>query len=386
VLQRILSKQFVETTSERDADIIAVAEVSSVWCVNLAMVRGGRHLGDKAFFPANVHEADRWSMLDAFIEQHYAERAAPHSVIIDGEFDTSDWQEYLVAGAGRAVKIVSRPIGEARQWMAMAQKNAEYAIAQRLADRASHESKLRALNEVLALDGDDAVKRIECFDISHTMGESTVASCVVFDQGAMQSSQYRIYNITGITAGDDYAAMKDALTRRYKKVAEALMEEAKEEDAKSRPRPDLVLIDGGKGQLSVAEEVMRELGLAEILLIGVAKGEERKPGLETLIFGADSARPREELHLPKDNVGFHLIQQIRDEAHRFAITGHRARRAKTRNTSRLEDIKGIGPKRRKALLQQFGGLQGVQSASVEDLSQVEGISRELAEQIYAELH
>jgi excinuclease ABC subunit C len=207
----------------------------------------------------------------------------------------------------------------------------------------------------------------------------------VFDQGAMQSSQYRLYNITGITGGDDYAAMKNALTRRYKKVAEAAEEEADGKE-NTRPRPDLVLIDGGKGQLGIAEEVMRELGLADILLIGVAKGEERKPGMETLIFGADSARPREELHLPKDNVGFHLVQQIRDEAHRFAITGHRARRAKTRNTSRLEDIKGVGPKRRKALLQQFGGIQGVQSASVEDLTGVEGISRELAEQIYGELH
>jgi excinuclease ABC subunit C len=385
VLQKILSKQFVETTSERDADIIAVAESAGVWCVNLAMVRGGRHLGDKPFFPANVHEPDRWSMLDAFIEQHYAERAAPQSVIVDGEFDTADWQEYLTLGAGRQVRVVSRPVGEVRQWMLMATKNAEYAIGQRLADRASHEAKLRALNALLGLDDEDAVKRVECFDISHTMGESTVASCVVFDQGAMQSSQYRLYNITGITGGDDYAAMKNALTRRYKKVAEAVEEEMDGKE-NTRPRPDLVLIDGGKGQLGIAEEVMRELGLADILLIGVAKGEERKPGMETLIFGADSARPREELHLPKDNVGFHLVQQIRDEAHRFAITGHRARRAKTRNTSRLEDIKGVGPKRRKALLQQFGGIQGVQSASVEDLTGVEGISRELAEQIYGELH
>jgi excinuclease ABC subunit C len=391
VLQRILSKQFVETTSERDADIIAVASNGAMWCVNLAMVRGGRHLGDKAFFPANVHEGDRWSILDAFIEQHYAERAAPPSLIVDGEnekWDTTEWQESLTAGAGRDVRIVLRPIGEARQWMAMAAKNAEYAIGQRLADRASHEAKLRRLNEMLSIDGADAgdsIKRIECFDISHTMGESTVASCVVFDQGAMQSSQYRLYNITGITPGDDYAAMKNALTRRYKKVAEAAEDESDSKE-NSRPRPDLVLIDGGKGQLGIAEEVMRELGLADILLIGVAKGEERKPGMETLIFGADSARPREELHLPKDNVGFHLIQQIRDEAHRFAITGHRARRAKTRNTSRLEDIKGVGPKRRKALLQQFGGLQGVAAASVEDLSGVEGISRELAEAIYAELH
>jgi excinuclease ABC subunit C len=378
VLQRILSKQFVETTSERDADIIAVVEASGTWCVNLAMVRGGRHLGDKPFFPANVHDADRWSIIDAFVEQHYAERVAPPSVIVEGDYDCSEWEESLSAGAGRSVKVVTRLQGEARQWMSMAVKNAQFAIGQRLADRASQEAKIRVLNETLGLDG---IARIECFDISHTMGEATVASCVVFDQGAMQSSQYRLYNITGITPGDDYAAMRDALTRRYKKIAEQ-----PEDEATPRPRPDLVLIDGGKGQLSVAEEVMSELGLADIQLIGVAKGEDRKAGLETLIFGIHGARSREELHLPNDNVGFHLIQQIRDEAHRFAITGHRARRGKKRNTSTLEGVKGVGPKRRKALLQQFGGLQGVTSASVEDLLKVEGISRELAEAIYHELH
>ena len=381
VLQRILSKQFVETTSERDADIIAVAESSGTWCVNLAMVRGGRHLGDKPFFPANVHAPDHASMLEAFITQHYVDQSPPASIVIDGDFDTLDWQETLSGLAGRQVRVVSRPIGEARQWMLMATKNAAYAIAQRLADRASQDAKIRALNDVLGSEGGSPIERVECFDVSHTMGEATVASCVVFDQGAMQSSQYRTYNITGITPGDDYAAMRDVLTRRYKKVAEQ-----PEDETAPRPRPDLVLIDGGKGQLSVAEEVMTELGLSDILLIGVAKGEERKPGLETLIFGVHSARPREELHLEKDNIGFHLIQQIRDEAHRFAITGHRARRGKKRNTSRLEDVKGVGPKRRKALLQQFGGLQGVTSASVEDLSNVEGISRELAEVIYNELH
>jgi excinuclease ABC subunit C len=381
VLQHILSKQFVETTSERDADIIAVAESSGTWCVNLAMVRGGRHLGDKPFFPANVHAPDHASMLEAFITQHYADQSPPASIIVDGDFNTGDWQETLSGLAGRQVRVVSRPIGEARQWMLMAAKNASYAIARRLADRASQDAKIRALNDALGSDGVPPIERVECFDVSHTMGEATVASCVVFDQGAMQSSQYRIYNITGITPGDDYAAMRNALTRRYKKVAEQ-----PEDETAPRPRPDLVLIDGGKGQLSVAEEVMTELGLGDILLIGVAKGEERKPGLETLIFGIHSARPREELHLEKDNLGFHLIQQIRDEAHRFAITGHRARRGKKRNTSRLEDVKGVGPKRRKALLQQFGGLQGVISASVEDLSKVEGISRELAEVIYNELH
>ena len=243
-----------------------------------------------------------------------------------------------------------------------------------MADKVSQEKKLIAMQEALGM---DQLQRVECFDISHTMGEATVASCVVFDRGAMQSSEYRRFNITGITPGDDYAAMRDALTRRYKKLAEQA-----EDEALTRLKPDLILIDGGKGQLGVAEEVMTELGLADIQLIGVAKGEDRKPGLETLIIGLT----RHELHLPKDNPGFHLIQQIRDEAHRFAITGHRARRAKARNTSRLEDIVGVGPKRRKALLAQFGGLQGVASASVDDLTKVDGISKELAELIYSNFH
>ncbi len=381
VLQQILAKQFVDTTSERDADVIAVAEASGTWCVNLAMVRGGRHLGDKPFFPANVQHADKSTTLEAFIAQHYLEQTPPASIIIDAELGIDEWQQWLSQHAGRQVRIVTRPIGESRQWMLMAAKNALYAIGQRLADRASQEVKLRSLNQTLIGDSETSILRIECFDVSHTMGEATVASCVVFDQGAMQSSQYRIYNITDITPGDDYAAMRDALTRRYKKLAEQ-----PDDNLTPRARPDLILIDGGKGQLTVAEEVMSELGLADILLIGVAKGEARRPGLETLIFSVHSARPREELHLATDNVGFHLIQQIRDEAHRFAVTGHRARRGKKRNTSSLEAVKGVGSKRRKALLQKFGGLQGVTSASIEDLSKVEGISRELAEIIYNELH
>jgi excinuclease ABC subunit C len=390
VLQHVLSKQFVETTSERDADIIAVAELSNIWCVNLAMVRGGRHLGDKAFFPTNVHAPDRASMLNAFIDQHYGDHAPPASVVVEGDFESAqyeDWQETLSTFANRRVRLVSRPNGEARQWVMMAVKNARYAIAQRLADRASQEAKARSLNEALGVEG---IARIECFDISHTMGEATVASCVVYDTGAMQSGQYRTYNISGITPGDDYAAMREALTRRYKKLAERLESELAPDSGEGAggdlKRPDLVLIDGGKGQLGVAEEVMSELGLADILLLGVAKGEERKPGLETLIFGVHSARPREELHLPTDNQGFHLVQQIRDEAHRFAITGHRARRGKARKSSRLEDVKGVGPKRRKALIQTFGGLQGVRDATVDDLARVEGISRELAEEIYNAFH
>ena len=372
-LQRVLTKQFVESSSERDVDVIAGQEVSGIWCVNLVMIRGGRHLGDKSFFPVNAAEADLQIIVSAFIDQHYGAQTPPPLLILDGKFETSEWQEMLSETAGRRVNIVTHPKGEGKVWMAMASKNARFAIEQRLAEKASQETRLALMQEALQI---DSLQRVECFDISHTMGEATVASCVVFDRGAMQPSQYRLYNIAGITPGDDYAAMRDVLVRRYKKLAEQ-----PEEDSQPRPRPDLVLIDGGKGQLGIAEEVMNELGLCDIQLIGVAKGEERRPGLETLIFG----NTRRELHLPKDNAGFHLIQQIRDEAHRFAITGHRARRAKKRNTSRLEDIAGVGPKRRKALLAQFGGLQGVAAASIDDLANVEGISRNMAEAIYSEL-
>ena len=373
-LQRVLTKQFVESSSERDVDVIAGQEMSGTWCVNLVMIRGGRHLGDKSFFPVNAGDADLQTIISAFVDQHYSTQMPPAQLIMEGKFETDEWQQALAEIAGRKVTIVTRPIGEGKMWMGMASKNARYALEQRMAEKASQEKRLLLMQEALEM---DILQRVECFDISHTMGEATVASCVVFDHGAMQPSQYRLYNITGITPGDDYAAMRDVLLRRYKKIAEQ-----REDEAAPHLRPDLVLIDGGKGQLGVAEEVMNELGLSEIQLIGVAKGEDRKPGLETLIFG----NTRRQLHLPKENVGFHLIQQIRDEAHRFAITGHRARRAKKRNTSRLEDIVGVGPKRRKALLAQFGGLQGVTAASIDDLANVDGISRDMAETIYNEFH
>lgn len=373
-LQRVLTKQFVESSSERDVDVIAALEIAGTWCVNLVMIRGGRHLGDKSMFPVNATDADLQIIVGAFIDQHYSAQTPPAQLILDGKFDISEWQESLAEAAGRKVAIVTRPSGEGKVWMAMAAKNAKFAIEQRLAERATQEKRLQLMQEALDMAW---LQRVECFDISHTMGEATVASCVVFDHGAMQPSQFRLYNISGITPGDDYAAMRDVLSRRYKKIAEQ-----PEHETELRPRPDLVLIDGGKGQLGIGEEVMNELGLNDIQLVGVAKGEERKPGLETLIFG----NTRRELHLPKDHAGFHLIQQIRDEAHRFAITGHRARRAKKRNTSRLEDISGVGPKRRKALLAQFGGLQGVISAGIDDLASVEGISRHMAETIYNELH
>jgi excinuclease ABC subunit C len=278
-------------------------------------------------------------------------------------------EEVLSQQAGRKVKINTNPIGDKRVWLKMAQTNAELALGQRAATSANQEAKLMALREALHLP--ESTERIECFDISHTMGEATIGSCVVFDRGDMQNSEYRRYNVTGITPGDDYAAMRDVLTRRYKKVA-----------AGEGVRPDLIFIDGGKGQLSVAVEVMAEVGLEDILLVGIAKGEARKPGLETMIF-SDTG---EMLNLEKDNKGLHLLQQIRDEAHRFAITGHRAKRAKARLQSSLEDIEGVGAKRRKALLTRFGGLDGVKNASIDELSQVDGISLSLAEKIYGEFH
>ncbi|HEX4858881.1 MAG TPA: excinuclease ABC subunit UvrC [Usitatibacteraceae bacterium] len=373
-LQRIAASQFVETRHTRDADVIAAVSVSGIWCVNLVMIRAGRHLGDKSFFPGNARDADESLVIGAFLDQHYAGQTPPARVIVDGDFDAEGISAGLSEVAGHEVRLVARPQGEARVWHEMAAKNARFAIDQRLADRASQEKKLTAMQDALGL---PAMRRVECFDVSHTMGEATVASCVVFDHGAMQKSEYRRFNIEGITPGDDYAAMRDALLRRYRALAEP-----PEQDAAPRSRPDLVLIDGGKGQLGIAESVMGELGLTDIALVGVAKGEERRPGLETLISGY----ARLEMHLEKDHPGLHLIQQIRDEAHRFAITGHRARRSKARKTSRLDDIAGVGPKRKKALLARFGGLQGVADASVEDLMRVDGVSRDLATAIHAALH
>ena len=369
-LQRVLTKQFVANdTSARDADVIAChAEVGQV-CVNLAMIRAGRHLGDKTFFPQNANDAATVTVLEAFIGQHYAERMVPPLIIVNQELDSETLSILLAEQCNHSVQILTRPTGERRNWLAMAVSNAKLALSQKLANEAAQETRIAALQT--ALDLPVNLQRIECFDISHTMGEATVGSCVVFDHGKMQSSEYRRFNITGITPGDDYAAMRDVLLRRYRKIAEG-----------EGVMPDLILIDGGKGQISSAQEVFNELGITDVNFVGVAKGEERKAGLEQLIF-PDGRAP---LALGHDNSALHLIQQIRDEAHRFAITGHRGRRAKARVQSRLEDIAGIGAKRRQKLLAQFGGIKGVVSASIDDLALVEGISRPLAEKIYRELH
>jgi excinuclease ABC subunit C len=376
-LSRVLHQQSMESTNEADVDIIAVVVQGGRACVNLAMVRGGRHLGDRAYFPTQVGEAlgempIEAEVLSAFLVQHYADKFVPGTLVLNIEFDQPELMVALAEQCGHRINLIFQPQGQRRQWLELAQKGAEIALARLLSEQGSQQSRTRALAEVLGLDAEDLESiRVECFDISHTAGEATQASCVVFHHHAMQNSEYRRFNINGITPGDDYAAMRQVLTRRYEKVAggEGIM-------------PDVVLVDGGKGQVEMARQVFAELGLPISLIVGVAKGEGRRVGLETLIF-ADGRAPQE---LGKESAALMLVALIRDEAHRFAITGMRAKRAKARQASRLEEIEGIGAKRRQRLLARFGGLRGVIDASVEDLMSVEGISSTLAEEIYRQLH
>jgi excinuclease ABC subunit C len=368
-LNQLQSRQFVESATAGDIDVVAVVADRGLVAVNVVMVRGGRHVGDRTFFPQHAEAGQLAEVVAAFLAQHYLERPVPPTIIVPDADDIATLAEVLSSQAARPVEIVLNPGGERRVWLAMAQQNAALAIGQRLAQKATQEDRLAALQEALGLP--PTAQRIECFDISHTMGELAVASCVVFDKLAMQSSEYRKFNVTPEQAGDDYAAMHEALTRRLARIV-----------AGEYPTPDLLVIDGGKGQVSVAAQVLSEQGLHGVPVIGIAKGPERKPGLEDIVF-PDRDLP---LNLPPDHPGLHLLQQIRDEAHRFAIQGHRARRGKARLSSSLQDIAGIGATRRKALLAHFGGLRGVQSASVDDLARVPGISRALAERIYAQLH
>ena len=358
-LQTVLHRQYVSSTRDADVDIVVAVVERGELCVNLAMVRGGLHLGDRAYFPQASVEAEAAEGLAAFLAQHYVEQPVPPRLILD-PWPLQDLPEAL---PGSAAKNEME-----RAWAAMALHNARLAVTARRQTNSRASGRLEALRA--ALDLPEAPHRIECFDISHTMGEGTVASVVVCVDGAMKKGDYRRFNIAGIQPGDDYAALRQALTRRYEKVG-----------AGETAAPDLVLIDGGKGQHGVARAVVAELGLDHLSSIGVAKGEARRPGLETL-FLHNRAEP---LQLAMDNAGFHLIQEIRDEAHRFAIVGHRARRAKPRGRSALEDVAGIGPARRRKLLAQFGGLDGVRAATVEDLCRVDGISRALAERIHKAL-
>lgn len=376
-LSKVLHQQGMETANDADLDIIAVCIKGGRACVNLAMVRGGRHLGDRAYFPNHVDEAAtegelEVAVLQAFLAQHYLDQTIPPIFVLSCVLDAPELLLALMAQCGHKIHIVTQPQEKRRQWLEMAQKGAELALARLLTEQGSQHSRTRALADALCLDTDDLdALRVECFDISHTQGEATQASCVVFHHHAMQNGEYRRYNINDITPGDDYAAMRQVLQRRYEKMA-----------GNGGVMPDIVLIDGGKGQVEIARQVFVELGLDISLIVGVAKGEGRKVGLETLIF----VDGREAQELGKESAALMLIAQIRDEAHRFAITGMRAKRARARQTSRLEEIEGIGTRRRQKLMVRFGGLKGIADASIEDLASVDGISRQLAEQIYKQLH
>ena len=397
-LSKVLHQQSMEIGGDKDVDILAVKVQGGKACVNLAMVRGGRHLGDRPYFPTHIENAVDVAELDAeidaeetlalkakplealvleaFIAQHYIDVPVPPMLVCSEPVDKA-LVTALIAQSGVKFAAIHQPREQRRIWLDMAMKNAELQLARLLAEQGSQQARTRALAEAMDLSLDDlATLRIECFDISHTAGEATQASCVVFHEHKMQSAQYRRYNIEGITPGDDYAAMRQVLTRRYSKLAEAV----KNNDARL---PDLVLVDGGKGQVSMAREVFTELGLDLGLIAGVEKGEGRKVGLEELVF----ADGRDKIYLGRDSAALMLIAQIRDEAHRFAITGMRAKRASVRTgASKLEDIEGIGPKKRASLLQRFGGIRAIASASVEDIATVDGISKDLAEEIYRALH
>ncbi len=465
-LSAVLHQQAVDASSrsgvDTDVDILAVKVAGGRACVNLAMVRGSRHLGDRAYFPAHVDdgaalgaEADAALaddataddaasaatparpraaedlVLEAFVAQHYLAQRAPPLLVVSHAVDAA-LLAALEPHAGGRLRATEQPRGQRRIWLEMAAKGAELALARLLAEEGSQQQRTRALAEALGLELDDpAALRVECFDISHTAGEATMASCVVFEGHQMQSALYRRFKVEGITGGDDYAAMRQVLTRRYARLAEALAAGAADEAepgveaagaapsdavtpdaAPSDPAapdaaapdaaaleaaaaaphrraraparlPDIVLVDGGRGQVSMAREVFAELGLDASLIVGVEKGAGRKVGLEELVFA--DGRPK--LTLPPDSAALMLVAQIRDEAHRFAITGMRAQRARVRTGgSKLEDIAGVGPRKRARLLQRFGGLRGVASASVEDLAAVDGISKDLAEEIYRVLH
>ena len=402
-LSSVLQQQAMDTVAdgEGDVDIIAVAQMEGMICVNLAMVRGGRHLGDRAYFPKGLRASSGElpspaEILEAFIAQHYLDVATSDSqastnlippVLVlnhalqsasdDGstlsETPPEDLHDLLNAQAGRKITFLHQPQGQRRHWLAMAEGNAKLALTKRLVETGGQLARARSLADILVLELENLEQlRIECFDISHTSGEATQASCVVYTKNAMQSSEYRRFNINDITPGDDYAAMRQVLQRRYANFQELPLEKI----------PQVILIDGGKGQVEMARQVFSEFGIDIGLIVGVAKGEGRKVGLETLIF-ADGRPP---LELGIDSAALLLVAQIRDEAHRFAITGMRAKRAKARTVSRLEEIEGIGAKRRQKLLARFGGLKGVANASIEEIASVEGVSLTLAEQIYRQLH
>jgi len=368
-LRQVRLKQFVSDFSENDADIIAIEEKEGVFCVNLVMIRNSKHLGDKSFFPKGAVDSHDKNILEIFIAQYYNEKSPPPVVIIEKKVNKSLLEKFFELKNYKKIKIITRLTNEKRMWMEMAKKNALINISQQSNEKMSFQNKIEAFTKLLNIKS--SKNRIECFDVSHMMGEGTVASCVVFDKNGIQKKDYRRYNIKNNKPSDDYGAMREVLERRYTKMisTEAI-------------KPDVILIDGGKGQLGVAKKVMFELGLEDIILVGVTKGEKRKSGDETLHKGNGEIIE----NIDVNNVGFQLIIQIRDEAHRFAITGHRARRKKSRFTSSLEEIEGIGQTKRRNLLIYFGGIQGIKDANIPELLLVDGINVKLAENIYNYFH
>jgi excinuclease ABC subunit C len=395
-LRRIQAQQIISGDGS-DADVMAAALDGAYACVHVICIRGGRVIGSRNFFPKDKLSENAAELLEAFVAQYYLRDSSdlvpgliPAEIIINPALaDASSLQEVLTAAAGRNVRILSRVRSHRSRWLELAKANAEQALQSHVNNRQTMFQRFELLQEALGLDA--IPQRIECFDISHTMGESTVGACVVFDHNGALKSDYRRYNIAGIQAGDDYAAMDQALTRRYAKLSDQL-QAAEHSDATedingellASKVPDILLIDGGKGQLAQAQDVLKKCQLQNVMLIGIAKGISRRAGQETLFLATEQGF--EEIVIDTHSPALHLLQQIRDEAHRFAITGHRARRAKTRQQSPLEKIPGLGPARRRELLKYFGGQQEIQRASEADLARAPGISKKLAAVIYEALH
>jgi len=369
-LKEIEARQLMKRSDNRDLDILGFASNGAIHCVTVMFIRNGSLIGSRDFFPRLPGETDKQKILNAFVAQYYLGRDAPAEIIIELAIDDADLlQEELTERVGHKVVIRSRVRGDRARWLQMARTNAEQGLSLKAASNATIRRQFAALGEALNLE--EPPQRLECFDVSHTSGEATVASCVVFNTAGPMKSDYRRFNLSPAAAGDDYGAMGEALRRRYERVKKGEV-----------PMPDVLFVDGGKGQLAAAMTILDELELDWLTVVAVAKGRARRPGAERLFRPGDDRA----LELAPDSSALLLIQQIRDEAHRFAITGHRQKRAKARTTSRLERIPGLGPKKRRELLRQFGGLQGVIGAGVDDLVQVKGIGRTLAETIYNDLH
>jgi excinuclease ABC subunit C len=369
-LKEIEARQLVSRSAGKDLDVIGFASNGAIHCVTVMFIRNGRVIGSRDHFPRSRGDVDKSRILNSFAAQYFLGRDAPSEIILDTEIeDRALLEAELSERMGRKVGVRHKVRGDRKRWLELARTNAEQGLNLKVASNATVRRQFTALADALELE--DRPERLECFDVSHTSGEATVASCVVFNVAGPVKSDYRRFNLTPAAAGDDYSAMAEALRRRYKRVRKGEV-----------PVPDVLFVDGGKGQLAEAMTVLDELGMDFIQVVAVAKGRARKRGAERLFLPGRS----QPLQLPTDSPALLLIQQIRDEAHRFAITGHRQRRAKTRSTSRLEEIPGLGPKKRRELLRQFGGLQGVLGAGIDDLVKVRGISRRLAETIYNDLH